>query len=222
MSSKKIKSKAVKTIDSSDDLSEDISSKKVAVRTKNTTSKSKLTSISNAKSTSNSNSGKRDITPVIDPISKSQDDEKIKDIVTAIDIENFSGGRLMVSDDTLDYLEIQVDKYNEMKNLGEKVDLNKRLNDVMRVLTSDIDEMTDLIGDEKYLQMELSTKDENFDDLTDDISDNIVKIENDVKNLSLSDECVNLQVKQYIKIIKKIRHCKDQYVSTKMKVTNCT
>jgi disulfide oxidoreductase YuzD len=128
-----------------------------------------------------------------------------------------------VSDDTMDYLEAQVDRFNESKNLGEKINIHSKLKEYVSNIDREIDQMyelidkydTDAIGEEIMAENDAS------------MINNDIDVENDIANLeSMVDKLKEEEIMQkkmvhLQSILEKINRYRSKCDSSKMRIAKC-
>lgn len=125
-----------------------------------------------------------------------------------------------VSDDTLDDLEAQVDKFNETKHLGEKIKLHSALKDSIQTLEQEVDDMVEIIDkiDIDAVSAELKQTAE-VSDRT-DITDDIVSLEKMVEGMK-EEEIMQIKLMHIQKITEIVKRCKSKCDSSKMRIAKC-
>lgn len=113
--------------------------------------------------------------------------------------------RLPVNDDTLDYLENELENCNDPNNnnQSEKMALQQKLQTTIKGLMSDVDNMIEFIET-------LEIDDIEFDsDPNEDITDVVSNIEREIEVMK-EEESYELKIKQYERIREKIQRCRKQ------------
>lgn len=125
-----------------------------------------------------------------------------------------------VSDDTLDDLEAQVDKFTETKDLSERIKLHSILKSSVRILEEEVDQMVELIDriDIDAVNTEIRKTTENTDRT--DITDDIVNLEKMMEGMK-DEEIMQLKLMYVQKITEIVKRCKSKCDSSKMKITKC-
>lgn len=102
---------------------------------------------------------------------------------------------IVVSDDTFDLLEAEVDKFNETKSLSEKIEIHSQLSKKISLLEDEINGMIKIIDD-------IDKEDINISDDTSgiEIDDLIDEFDNE--------EILQKKLSCYIKMINKVKMCK--------------
>lgn len=125
-----------------------------------------------------------------------------------------------VSDDTLDDLEAQVDKFNETKHLGEKISIHSKLKDSIQILEQEVDDMVEIIDridiDAVSAELKHST---DINDRT-DITEDIVNLEKMVEGMK-EEEIMQIKLLHIKKITDIVKKCKSKCDSSKMRIAKC-
>ena len=139
--------------------------------------------------------------------------KKKKQVVPVIDeIKAYS-----IDNDTLDFLEIEADKYNETVNLSDKLKNYKNIKEIIVNLEKEINNITENIDNLDIME---NVKEIESNEITDktDINDDIIIIEDLVKKMT--EEHVLQQKFLYIKkITESINYCKTKCKTSKMNTT---
>ena len=126
--------------------------------------------------------------------------------------------KFTVSDDTLDYLDTQVDEFNETDNLGKKIAIHRKLQTITKTLIDEIDTMVEMIDD--IDQTELNSEFyESKDDDNDDINDDIIKIDEMIENME-EEESMQLKISHYKRITEVVKKCRAKCSVDKLNVLN--
>lgn len=125
-----------------------------------------------------------------------------------------------VTDDVIDDLDGRIDKFNESKNLGEKVQLHHEITKTINTLESEINEMVEIIDmiDTEYVGKEIEKSIRETDSSS--IDDDIVNIDKMMHNMS-EEEILQLKILRYKKIIDIIRHCKSKCENGGLIISKC-
>lgn len=123
-----------------------------------------------------------------------------------------------VSDDTLDYLDTQVDEFNDTDNLGKKITIHRKLKEITKILIDEIDNMVEMIDDidETSLNSEFY---ETKEDDNDDINDDIIKLEDIIDNME-EEESIQVKISHYKRIAHVVKKCRAKCSIDKMVVLN--
>lgn len=128
-----------------------------------------------------------------------------------------SDNKYTISEDTLDYLDTQIDDFNDTDNLGQKIAIHNKLKAITDELIQEIDLMVEIIDniDDNTLNNEFyETKEEN-----DDINDNIIKLEDMIENME-EEKSLSLKINHYKRIIGIVNKCKKNINVGKINVLN--
>lgn len=128
---------------------------------------------------------------------------------------------ILVSDDSLDFLETQIDTLNDTKHLGRKVTMHAKLIEYTRRLENEVDNMIELMD---TLDMNAATekiKKEKNDSDTTDVSDDIINIDKLLKELQ-DEDVMQIKLLYMRNLIDQIEKCKSKCEKSKMTVTNCS
>ena len=122
-----------------------------------------------------------------------------------------------VSDDMLDDLEAQVDKFNETKLLEEKIRIHSILKESVKILEQEIDDMVEIIDkiDIHAVSQELKNS---TDDI--DITDDIVNLEKIVEGMK-EEDVMQIKMMHIQKITDIVKRCKSKCDSSKMRIAKC-
>jgi hypothetical protein len=118
-----------------------------------------------------------------------------------------------VSDDVLDQLDIQVERFNETPNLNEKMQIHTMLRTSIVNLEREIDGMLEII---EHIDADEIAQDHSDTDLNDDL----VSIEQMVQGME-DEEVMQLKIAHYTRITQMIRTCKAKCRVNNMKVEKC-
>ena len=140
--------------------------------------------------------------------------KKKKQVVTVNDeIKAYS-----IDNDTLDFLEIEADKYNETVNLSDKLKNYKNIKEIIVNLEKEINNITENIDNLDITENNKVIESNEITDKT-DINDDIIIIEDLVKKMT--EEHVLQQKFLYIKkITESINYCKTKCKTSKMNTTH--
>lgn len=125
-----------------------------------------------------------------------------------------------VSDDSLDFLETQIDTLNDTKNLGTKVTLHAKIMDYTKRLESEVDNMIELMDKIDYnVVSEAIKKNKNNAD-TSDVSDDIINLDKLLSDLQ-EEDVMQIKLLYMRKIIDQIERCRSKCEKSKMTVNKC-
>jgi hypothetical protein len=129
-----------------------------------------------------------------------------------------------ISDDTFDFMESQVDTFNETKNLGEKIQIHSKLEESVKNLGREIDEMASILDNDKLdtdaVNEDIAKNGSECNDGSTDINEDVINIEKILKDMK-EEEIMQIKVLHYQKIIEKIKFCKSKCDSSKMRIAKC-
>lgn len=155
-----------------------------------------------------------------DQIDRNNDDNEkslpcseIKNKSSDKQIESFD-----ISDDTLDYLDSEIDKFNNTTKLGEKISIHKKLELVTKNLIDEINNMVSIVDNiDKNIEVDESSDD--IEDINiDDMFVNIEKMLEDMKN----DEPILMKIKHYERIMNIVKKCRTKCSKKEiMNITKC-
>ena len=123
-----------------------------------------------------------------------------------------------ISDDTLDYLDSQMDRFNETNNLGEKISIYDHLKESVNNLEKEVSDMLKIID---TIDIDSFNNDDTKPD-TDksDINDDIVNIEKMMQGLQ-EEEIMQIKIMHFKRIAEVVKNCKAKCHSDNMKITKC-
>src|SRR5579872_4891957 len=89
-------------------------------------------------------------------------------------VASTNANSILLSDDVIDYLDSEIDRFNETKNLGDKISLHSKLIDTINTLETEIDAMINNVDKMDAVYVNMNDKNEklnsnNNDDI--DIND---------------------------------------------------
>jgi hypothetical protein len=119
-----------------------------------------------------------------------------------------------VSEDTFDYLDTQVDEFNDTDNLGEKIVIHNNLKTITQNLIEEIDSMVEMIDD-----IDNESLNDEIIENNDNIDDDIIKLEGMIENME-EEESMLLKIKHYKRIIGIVKKCKNKTNQEPMQVFN--
>ena len=125
-----------------------------------------------------------------------------------------------VSDDSLDFLETQLDILNDSTNLGEKVTMHAKLVDYTKRLENEVDTMIELMD-----KIDINTvsedikRDKNNSDTT-DVSDDIINLDKLLGELR-EEDVMQIKILYLRKIIDQIENCRSKCEKSKLTITKC-
>ncbi len=123
-----------------------------------------------------------------------------------------------VSDDSLDYLDSQMDNFNETNNLGEKISIYDHLKESVNNLEKEVVDMLKIID---TVDMEtFNNDDSNSENDKTDINDDIANIEKMIEGLK-EEEIMQIKIKHFERIADVVRKCKAKCHTNNMKITKC-
>lgn len=158
-----------------------------------------------------SDSGSSDQPTSVQPVSTSASASVRPDNNLSVSIE-------LLSDDVIDYLDSEVDRLQETKNLGEKINIHAKLIDTVKVLEKEINEMVDMIDRidlNDNLKQSISCTNE-----TTDINDDLVNLEKMMEDMD-KEEVMQMKIKHYLRIVDIVKRCKAKCLENGMKVVKC-
>lgn len=152
---------------------------------------------------------------------KEVEDPTEAELIENIDSDEQVISKMPISDDTLDYLDSQVDELNDTNNLSEKIAIHRRLDDITKNLVSEIDSMVDIIDkvDQTFLTSELLDTDDD-DHGSGDVNDSIVKLEKMIEGMQEEDS-MQVKIEHYKRITEVVKRCKAKCTADTMSVAKC-
>jgi hypothetical protein len=137
------------------------------------------------------------------------------------DVENLKKNlAIPVSDDSLDFLETQLDILNDTTNLGEKVTMHSKLIDYTKRLENEVDTMIELMDkiDINNVSEEIKREKNNSD--TTDVSDDIINLDKLLGELQ-EEDVMQIKIMYMRKIIDQIERCRSKCEKSKMTLRKC-
>jgi hypothetical protein len=125
-----------------------------------------------------------------------------------------------ISDDTLDYIDSQVDRFNETQNLGGKISIHAKLTESVKDLEKEINDMIDIIDKTDINQVSEDLRTSNSMNETTDITSDIMNLEKMIEVLR-EEDIMQVKIMHYKRIAAIVRKCKAVCDTTKMKIINC-
>ena len=119
-----------------------------------------------------------------------------------------------LNNDTFDELEINVEELNETKNLAKKNILHNKIKESIKIIEKEIDEFVNIIDEIDVNLTNKLIKDNNDDDINDDI----INIE---KLLKENPDNIELEIKHYEKLVNKIKNVKNKSIRSGVNIINC-
>lgn len=127
-----------------------------------------------------------------------------------------------ISDDTLDYVESQVEKMTEADNLGEKISIHQQLKDTIERLENEINELAeriDKIDTDTFRELNTLSQSQILDDI-ENPNDGIINIEQLVDSLQ-NEEILQNKVTQFERIADIVKSCKLKCIDNEVKLRKC-
>lgn len=148
---------------------------------------------------------------------ESKDDESVEEIETGVPAVS---PNLPISDDTLDFLDAQVDEFNDTDNLSKKIAIHRQLEEVTKGLVQEIDGMVEIIDqvDQAFLNSELVDVDDQSEST--DVNDDIVKLEKMVEGMKEAD-VMQVKIEHYKRITEAVKRCRAKCTADTMSVAKC-
>ena len=112
-----------------------------------------------------------------------------------------------LSDDTLDELEMEAEKFKETQNLGEKISIHSKLNETIKDLEKEIDDMINIIDKINIDAVNKEINDNIHESSGTTINDDIVSLEKMMENLN-DEEVLQMKVFHYKRITDIVKKCK--------------
>lgn len=128
--------------------------------------------------------------------------------------------KIPVSDDSLDYLESQIDILNDTSNLDTKVQLHSKLIEYTQQLTNEIDNMTDLLEKIDVDAISELIKSDVNQSASTEVTDDIVNIESLMAKLK-EEEVMQIKMLYLKKLIDRVGRCKAKCESNKLTINKC-
>lgn len=126
-----------------------------------------------------------------------------------------------VSNDSLDFLETQMDILNDTTNLGEKVNMYSKLGDYTKKLENEVDMMIELMDTLDISTVCEDIKREKNNNDTSDVSDDIINLDKLLGELK-NEDVMQIKILYMRKIIDQIEKCRSKCEKSKMTVTKCS
>ena len=125
-----------------------------------------------------------------------------------------------VSDDTLDYLDTQVDEFNDTTNLTKKIAIHRNLQEITKSLINEIDNMVEIIDniDQTVLNSEFYDTNDN-DNKNNDINDDIINVEEMINNME-EEESMEIKISHYKRITDIVKKCRLKCDIDQMNILN--
>jgi len=120
----------------------------------------------------------------------------------------------IISNDTFDELDADMDTYNETQNMNIKMTLHKELKEKVQMIEKEIDKFVGIIDE---VDIDLTNK-LNRDDTN--IDDDIIDIDNLMKELT-NEKSFEKMIEHYKRIFSKIQNCKSKCVGSGLNVIDC-
>jgi hypothetical protein len=120
----------------------------------------------------------------------------------------------IISNDTFDELDADMDTYNETQNMNIKMTLHKELKEKVQMIEKEIDKFVGIIDE---VDIDLTNK-LNSDDTN--IDDDIIDIDNLMKELT-NEKSFEKMIEHYKRIFSKIQNCKSKCVGSGLNVIDC-
>lgn len=126
-----------------------------------------------------------------------------------------------VSDDTLDYLDTQVDEFNDTNNLTKKIAIHRNLQEITKSLIDEIDNMVEIIDniDQTVLNSEFYDTNDNNDNKNNDINDDIINVEEMINNME-EEESMEIKISHYKRITDIVKKCRLKCDIDQMNILN--
>lgn len=164
------------------------------------------------------------------PIENKSVDKKIekknkKDDDRNIGIKNYveeckQNVQIPVSDDSIDYLESQMDQLNETTNLGEKVELHSKLMDYIKKLEKEVDSMIEMMDDIESDAVSDEIKKENIITDTTDVSDDIMNLD-DLLGKFKKEDVMQMKMIYLKKLYEYTAKCREKCEQNHMTIKTC-
>lgn len=122
----------------------------------------------------------------------------------------------IISNDTFDELDADMDTYNDTKNMNTKMTLHKELKEKVQIIEKEIDRFVGIIDE---VDIDLTNKLNNNDEDT-NIDDDIIDIDGLMKELT-NEKSFEKMIEHYKRIISKIQNCKSKCVGSGLNVIDC-
>lgn len=120
-----------------------------------------------------------------------------------------------ISNNTMEYVESQIDKLNETDNLSEKINIHAKLTEYTKTLESEINSMIDTLDNINIDDAIIDTQ--TICDST-DIDDDIVNLNKMMENMQ-EEEIMQTKLDYLKKMITQVQKCKKITDNNKMSVT---
>jgi hypothetical protein len=124
-----------------------------------------------------------------------------------------------ISDDTLDYLDSQIDKFNETTKLGEKINIHNELSTTIKKLEKEIDDMADII-DKIDVENVKSEHNRESNSNVSSIDNDIVTLEKLVEGMK-EEDILQIKIFHLQKIAEIIRNCKSKFNNADLRISKC-
>lgn len=132
-----------------------------------------------------------------------------------------------LSDNVIDQLDADIDKFNESNNLGEKIIMHDKLVNLINNLQQEIDSMIDIVDkidmDDVNKIMKSTNSSQIFDEsneLKHDSNDDIITLEKMFDGMQ-EEDVMQTKIKYLEKIINNVKKCKANCEINKMKIAKC-
>jgi hypothetical protein len=127
-------------------------------------------------------------------------------------------GQLPLSDDTLDYVDSQMEKLTDTENLAEKICIHQQLKDTIKKLENEINDLAERIDKiDTDTFKELGSMGQMSDGDPDDGLANIEQIVNDLPN----EETMQQKVAQFERLANIVKSCKMKCIASEVKMRKC-
>ena len=124
-----------------------------------------------------------------------------------------------LSDDTLDYVDSQVEKLTDTDNLSEKISIHQQLKDTIKKLETEINDLAeriDKIDTETFKELSAMGQTTNEDDP----NEGIANIEQIIGNLQ-NEETLQHKVAQFERIADIVKSCRFKCIASDVKLRKC-
>ena len=127
-----------------------------------------------------------------------------------------------VSDDTMDILDSMIDQFNETKNLSKKITLQNKLNEIIKSLETEINNMIEIVDkldlDQTSNEISNEKKKEKAPEI--DLDNEIINIEKQLSSME-EEDVIQKKVQMYGDILNKIRKCRSVCDNSQLKIYKC-
>ena len=125
----------------------------------------------------------------------------------------------LITNDTFDEIEANMDILNETKNIEKKINLHKELKEKVQIIEKEIEKFVNIIDDvDIELTHKLSSTEEENENKN--IDSDIIDIDNLMKDLT-NEKSFEKMLDYYKNIIIKIQKCKNKCVGSGLNIIEC-